>query len=67
MSRIRLCPSGKWSFALEEEARRRLAVDGSKPDHLHGKGHAPVRIYRCPMCRFWHLTSRKRLARRAAV
>jgi hypothetical protein len=61
MSRaIRLCPSNKWAYATEAEARRKLGIYAARPDHLHVKGYAPCRAYRCPWCRYWHLTSRGR-------
>jgi rubrerythrin len=45
---IRLCETGKYAYADQETARtalQRLAARGVK------------RIYRCPRCQFWHLTS----------
>ncbi len=57
---LRLCFTGKWCYADESIARRYLAALGSKPDHLHGKGKAPCRAYRCTLCPFWHLTSKPR-------
>jgi hypothetical protein len=49
------CPSGKSGFA-EAEARRRLEQYAAE----HGNRRArPVRVYPCPKCGAWHLTSRE--------
>jgi hypothetical protein len=50
--KLRLCPSGKFSYVLEADARRSLAVYGSGPG-----AYKPRRAYQCPRCGMWHLTS----------
>jgi hypothetical protein len=59
LTKLRLCPTGKYSYASEAEARKMLAFWGSRPDRLSHKGRAPRSVYRCPHCRYWHLTTRR--------
>ena len=54
-----LCPSGKWLYPTRDDALKALAR-WSHPN-LQLRGHhpsRPVRVYRCPDCRGWHLTAR---------
>lgn len=48
------CPTGKAGFP-EVEARRRLELYSSESSSRRTK---PVRVYPCPKCQAWHLTSR---------
>lgn len=48
------CPTGKAGFP-EHEARARLERYTSEPSNRRTK---PLRVYPCPRCDAWHLTSR---------
>lgn len=52
------CPSGKRRFATEQYARAQLV--GALIAKNRGKNQRrETRIYQCPLCEGWHLTSRK--------
>jgi hypothetical protein len=53
---VRLCPTGKFAYAEEGYARKKLAYLACLPDEQR-KVRAPTRTYRCPKCGWWHLTS----------
>lgn len=48
------CVTGKSGFK-QHEAQRRLDTYATSTR----SGTRPVRIYECPMCGYWHLTSRQ--------
>lgn len=49
----RRCPSGKTRFRDHESAARALRRPSSR-------SVVPVRVYLCPQCKGWHLTSKAR-------
>lgn len=49
------CVTGKAGFS-EAEARRKLEQYASEPSSRRDR---PVRVYPCPKCGSWHLTSRQ--------
>jgi hypothetical protein len=54
--RLRLCPTGKFAYAVEPLARRALKESRRVPPQWHRKGRAPVALYHCGECGMWHLT-----------
>ena len=48
------CRTGKACFPDKPSAERSMRYIQTKGDR---KQSTPVRSYRCPSCRFWHLTS----------
>lgn len=47
------CPTGKSGFKQHEAQRRLDAIAPSRRSAT-----TPQRIYECPQCGYWHLTSR---------
>ena len=57
MNRIRICSSEKRTFLTAQDAWRRLC-ELRRIDRKVGRKH-PIRVYECPECGGWHLTSTK--------
>ena len=49
------CPSGKRRFRDHESARRVL----TEMRRASRRQVVPARIYECPLCQGWHLTSKE--------
>jgi len=65
-----LCSSGKRPFRTEELAVK--ALEGSRWIRQHGDGarvpgEAEKRVFECPACRWWHLTSAPGARRRSEL
>jgi predicted RNA-binding Zn-ribbon protein involved in translation (DUF1610 family) len=53
--RLKLCPSNKWTFYSAQDAWKRLCE--LKVLNRGKDCKVPSRIYQCPDCGYWHLTS----------
>lgn len=51
------CPSGKVRYVTEQYARAQLVGVLISANRGNGKRHER-RIYECPICHGWHLTSK---------
>jgi len=64
---MNLCPSGKKSYGDASAAWARLVEIRNETRVLARvydlKRRCPKRIYKCPVCSFWHLTSADRMVR----
>jgi hypothetical protein len=49
------CRTGKKQYHGEDEAKK--ALTRIKQDLVDVRERTPVRVYRCPFCKRWHLTS----------
>ena len=49
------CKNFKLGFETEKEAYRFIAFQSESI--LEENGYCPIRAYKCPVCRCWHLTS----------
>jgi len=59
----RPCPSGKRKYATESQARTELVGALVGANSGDGKRHEK-RVYECPACGHWHLTSKPAMAAR---
>lgn len=50
-----ICPKGKRGFS-RSVAEAKLAAYAAGAE-WNGRGRRPVRVYECPHCQHWHLTS----------
>lgn len=57
MSTIRICSSDKKTFLNASDAWKRLC-DLRTLGRRTGNTYYPIRVYECPECGGWHLTSR---------
>lgn len=57
-----ICSSGKRPFRTEERAKGELArsVNRRARDSGYRPGKTEKRVYQCPACEWWHLTSKRR-------
>ena len=56
--KIKLCPSGKHAYPDAASAWRTLCAMRNGARHaVNFTRRCPRRIYECPHCGFWHLTS----------
>jgi hypothetical protein len=51
-----VCATGKRAFPTERAAKARLDLIRRSPRRT---GKVPRRVYQCPLCPGWHLTTRK--------
>ena len=52
-----ICPSGKTIFNSPTAAQRGLRSVQKTARKKRQHGHIPCRVYRCDLCRHWHLTA----------
>lgn len=53
------CPSGKWRYRTQLDARIALFSAQSKGYRRNSGKRTEKSAYPCPDCKGWHLTSRK--------
>ena len=53
------CKTGKIKWHTELDAKMAMANCAQKGSHTHRNGHSPreIRVYKCPLCHYWHTTS----------
>lgn len=50
------CPSGKKAFESLRGAHRAIGAIAGDPNTVE----KPTRVYKCDLCRYWHLTKKEK-------